>query len=73
MSCFFQTVTSVEYKFNLGEIRKTKLVEKRNDMGIMLCLLRVKNIDDIEFFSTLKSFFLNAAFLSSNFQISILS
>ncbi len=56
MSCFFQTVTSVEYKFNLGEIRNTKLAEKRNDLGIMSSLLRVKNIDDIEFFLDIQKF-----------------
>jgi hypothetical protein len=56
MSSFFQTVTSVEYKFNLREIRNTKLVEKRNDMGVMSSLLSVKNIDDIEFFLDIKKF-----------------
>ena len=54
MKCFFLTVTSVEYKFNLGEIRNTKLVEKRNDLGIMSSLLSVKNVDDIEFFLDVK-------------------
>ena len=58
MMCFFSTVTSVEYKFNLGEIRKTSLVEKRNDLGIMSTLLSVSNIDDMEFFLDIKKFLL---------------
>jgi len=57
MMCFFSTVTSVEYKFNLGEIRKTYLVEKRNDdLGIMSSLLSVSNSDDMEFFLDIKKF-----------------
>jgi hypothetical protein len=46
----------VEYKFNLGEIRKAKLVEKRNDLGMMSNCLSVKNIDDNEFFLDIKKF-----------------
>jgi hypothetical protein len=56
MMCFFITVTSVEYKFNLGEIRKINLVEKRNDLGIMSSLLSVSNIDNTEFFLDIKKF-----------------
>ena len=56
--CFFIRVTSVEYKFNLGEIRKIKLVEKMNDLGIMSSLLSVSNIDDMEFFLDIKKFLL---------------
>ncbi len=56
LKCFCLIVTSVEYKFNLGKIRKTNLVEKRNDLGKMSSLLSVKNIDDIEFFLDIKKF-----------------
>ena len=49
-------VTSVEYKYNLGEIQNASIVEKKSENGALYNLLCVANEHNTEFFLDIKKF-----------------